>query len=111
VDGDVFAADSGNGLQQELGEIAEGDGLFLRDAALRRQKKNVAKGAIDVGGGGEIAAKGHEPFVWKPFEGGVRETVAATFTFLSRRMMDAKLCLLIAALAAVGKTEFAAGVG
>jgi len=58
VSGDVFAADSGNGLQQELGEIAEGDGLLLGDASLRHQKKDLGEGLVDVRGGSEVAAKG-----------------------------------------------------
>lgn len=32
--GDVLCADSGNGLEQELGEIAEGDVPLLGDTAL-----------------------------------------------------------------------------
>jgi len=100
VDGDEFAADSGNGLQQELGEIAEGEGLFLGDAALRRQKKNVAKGAVDVGGGGEIAAERFEPF-----EGTVGKIF---FALVPCAVMDAQGCGLIAASAAIGKSELAA---
>jgi len=55
--GDEFAADSGNGLQQKLAEIAEGDGLLLGDAALRKEKKNLGEGAVDVGGCSEIAQR------------------------------------------------------
>ena len=59
--GDEFGADSGNGLQQELGKIAKGDGLFLGDAALSHEEKNLGEGTVDVGGGGEVAAKRFEP--------------------------------------------------
>ncbi len=59
----------------------------------------MGQGAVDVGGGGEIAAKGYEPFVWK--------TVATTFLFFSQGVVDTKLSLLVAALASVGKMEFA----
>ncbi len=105
VDADVFAADSGNGLQQELGDIAEGDGLFLGDAALRHQEENLGQGAVDVGGGGEVAAKSYEGGAYEAF---VWKTVAATFLFFSQGVVSAKLCVLIAALASVGKMEFAA---
>jgi len=62
-------------LQQKLGEIAEGDGLFLGDAALRHQEKYLGDGAVDAGGGGEVAA---EPF--EPSEGGVRGDCVARIT-------------------------------
>jgi hypothetical protein len=91
VDGDVFAADSGNRLQQELGDVAEGDGLLLGDASLRHQEKDLGQGALDVGGRGEIAAKGYEPRAYEAF---VWNTIAAAFPFFSRRVLDAKLCLL-----------------
>ena len=47
-------------MQQKLGEIAEGDGLLLGDAALSQEEKNLGEGAVDVGGGGEVAAEGFE---------------------------------------------------
>ena len=75
---DEFAADSGNGLQQKLREIAEGDGLLLGDAALRHEEKNLGEGAVDVGGGGEVAAE--------RFERGERSFVHADF--VDRRKLD-----------------------
>ena len=47
-------------MQQELGEIAEGDGVFAGDAALRHEEEGMGDGAVDVGGGGEIAAERFE---------------------------------------------------
>jgi len=102
-DADVFAADSGDGLQQELGDIAEGDGLLLGDAALRHQEKNLGKGAVDAGGGGEVAA---EPF--EPYEGSdrrIRKTVGVGIALFFGSVLNAELCLLIAALSSVGKRE------
>ena len=60
VGGDVFGADSGDGLQQELGEIAEGDGVFAGDAALGHKEKCLGEGAVDAGGGGEVGAERFE---------------------------------------------------
>jgi hypothetical protein len=57
---DVFGADSGDRLQQELGEIAEGDGVFAGDASLRHEEKGLGEGAIDVGGRGEVRAERFE---------------------------------------------------
>jgi hypothetical protein len=55
--GDVFGADSRDGLQYELGEIAEGDGVLAGDASLRHEEKRLREGAVDVGGGGEVGAE------------------------------------------------------
>ena len=60
VGGDVFGADSGDRLQQELGEIAEGDGVFAGDASLGHQEKGLGEGAVDVGGRGEVRAERFE---------------------------------------------------
>ena len=57
VGGDVFGADSGDRLQQELGEIAEGNGVFAGDASLGHEEKGLGEGAVDAGGGGEVGAK------------------------------------------------------
>ena len=58
--GDVFGADSGDGLQQELGEIAEGDGVFAGDASLGHEKKSLGQGAVDAGSRGEVGAERFE---------------------------------------------------
>ena len=58
--GDVFGADSGDGLQHELGEIAEGDGVFAGDASLRHEEKGLGEGAVDAGCGGEVGAERFE---------------------------------------------------
>jgi len=60
VGGDVFGADSGDGLQQELREIAERDGVFAGDTVLRHEEKGLCEGAVDIGGGGEIGAERFE---------------------------------------------------
>ena len=57
--GDVFGANSGDGLQQELGEVAESDGLLLGDASLGEEEIDLGEGAVDVSGAGEVRA---EPF-------------------------------------------------
>ena len=113
---DEFAADSGNGLQQELAEVAEGDGLLLGDTALSHQKKNLGEGAVDVGGGGEVAAKRCEAVT----AGGicpVRESSLVHAVLSGRRscsdrrfgsVMNAELGTLVAALSTVGKSELAA---
>jgi len=100
VDADVFAADSGNRLQQELGEIAKGDGLLLGDTALGHEEKNLRKSTVDVGGSGEISAK--------PNEGGVRGACGAKITLLFGVVVQAEMGALVAALSTVGKSELAA---
>ena len=57
VGGDIFGADSGDRLQQELGEIAESDGIFAGDASLGHEEKSLGEGAIDIGGSGDIGAE------------------------------------------------------
>ena len=54
-------------MQQELGEVAKGDGVFAGDASLRHEEKGLGEGAVDVGGGGEVGA---ERFEFRSFQGG-----------------------------------------
>jgi len=99
VGGDIFSADPGDGLQQELGEIAEGDGVFAGDAALRHEEKRLGKGAVDVGGSGEVGA---ERFEFGSLQG---STFAAAFLFggvMSTQGSDG-----ITAAASVGRGELA----
>ncbi len=84
VGGDVFGADSGDGLQQELGEIAEGDGVFAGDASLGHEEKSLGEGSVDAGGGGEVGAERFERRC-------VRYALGSAF--LLRRMMSAEMCL------------------
>jgi len=65
VHSDVFGTDAGDGLQQELCEVAEGDGVFARDATLGHEEIRVGESAVDAGGGGEI---GTERFEFGRFE-------------------------------------------
>ncbi len=58
--GDVFGADSGDGLQQELGEIAEGDGVFAGNASLGHEEKGFGEGAVDASGCREVGAERFE---------------------------------------------------
>ena len=58
--GDGFGADAGNGLQQKLGDIAEGDGILARDAILREKAKDLAKSAVHPGSGGEVGGESFE---------------------------------------------------
>jgi hypothetical protein len=80
--------------------IAEGDGVFAGDAALRHEEKSLGEGAVDVGGSGEVGA---ERFEFGSLQGG---TFAAALLFGA--VMRAQRGALIAALAAIGKREFAA---
>jgi hypothetical protein len=97
--GDEFAADSGDGLQQELAEIAKSDSLLLGNTSLRHEEKSLGEGAVDVGGGGEVAAK--------PYEGGVRGDFVARSTAFADFVVNAVLGSRSAALAAIGKGEIA----
>ncbi len=47
-------------MQQELGEIAEGDGVAAGDASLGQEEESLGEGAVDVGGGGEVGAERFE---------------------------------------------------
>ena len=58
--GDGFSADAGDRLQQKLGDIAEGNGVFAGDAILRQKAKDLAEGAVHSGGGGEVGGKSFE---------------------------------------------------
>ena len=123
---DVFGADSGDRLQQELGEIAEGDSVLAGDASLGHEEKSLGERAVDVGGGGQVGAE--------PFERGcVRYALGAAswlrgvmsaelrriddFFIPNRRKLDSlnrrKLILLvdfrrITTLASISKGELAA---
>jgi hypothetical protein len=57
--GDLLA-EARESLQEELGEIAEGDGVATRNAILGEQGEESAEGAVDVGGGPELARKRSE---------------------------------------------------
>ncbi len=69
VGGDVFGADAGKRLQQKLADVAEGDRLLLRDAALSHEQKYLRQCAIDAGSVGEIGAKLSEDGVRAAFGG------------------------------------------
>ena len=58
--GDGFGADAGNGLEQKLGDLAEGDSVLARDVIFRQKAKDLAEGAVHFGGGSEV---GGESFV------------------------------------------------
>jgi len=79
VHSDVFGTDAGDGLQQELGEVAEGDGVFAGDAALSHEEIGLCEGAVDAGGGGEIGA---ERFEFGRFEHVVGGTLRAAVGFV-----------------------------
>jgi len=102
VGGDVFGADSGDGLQQELGEIAEGDSVFAGDVSLSHEEKRLGEGAIDIGGGSEIGA---EHFKCRC----VRYTLGAAFLLGS--VMSAELRRRRFALSAISKSELATRSG
>ena len=102
VGGHVFGADSGDGLEQELGEIAEGDGVFAGDASLGHEQKGLGEGAIDIGGSGDIGA---ERFKCRC----VRYALGAAF--FVRSVMSAELHWRRFALASIGKGELATRSG
>ena len=58
--GDGFGADAGNGLEQKLGDITEGDGVFARDVMFREKAKDFAEGAVHSRGGGEVSGERYE---------------------------------------------------
>ncbi len=58
--GDGFGADAGNGLEQKLGDIAEGDSVLARDVIFREKAKDLAEGAVHSGGGGEVRGESFE---------------------------------------------------
>ena len=55
--GDGFGADAGNGLQQKLGDVAEGDSVLARDMIFRQKAEDLAEGAVHSGGGGEVGGE------------------------------------------------------
>jgi len=100
VGGDVFGADTGDRLQQELGEIPEGDGIFAGDASLGHKEKCLGEGAVDVGGGGQVGA---ERFEFRSLKGS-----AFTTAFLFGGVMSAELRRRHFALPSISKGELAA---
>src|SRR5579883_1446787 len=105
--GNMFAADAGEGLQKQLGEIAEGHGVFATDASLSKEEKDASERGIDVGGGGEIGAEGFE-FGQMGEIGGIRIVSGGAAGAAFGGMIGAEMRGLIAALAAVGEGEGAA---
>ena len=89
-------------MQQKLGEIAEGDGLLLGDAALGHEEKNLGESAVDIGGGSEV---GTERYEFGRFERSVFSTGFAWFG----GMVEAKRRSLVAAAASVGVGELTTG--
>ena len=100
--GDVFGADSRDGLQHELREIAKGDGVFAGDASLGHEEKRLGEGAVDAGGCRELGAEG--------FEGRcVRYAPGAAF--LLRSVMSAEFRWRRFALPSIGESKLAARSG
>ena len=69
-------------MQQELGEIAEGNGAFAGDAALGHEEKRLGEGSVDAGASSEVGAERFE-------RGCVRDAFRAVF--LLRGVMSAEL--------------------
>ena len=110
--GNGFGADAGNGLQQKLGDIAEGDGVFARDAVLREKAKDLAEGAVHSGSGGEVGGEVLEFGGQGEFALGKK----GENLLLAGGMVEAKIGMLIgaehAALALVGREKATArGIG
>ena len=106
--GNGFGADAGNGLEQKLGDIAEGDGVFARDAILREKAKDLAEGAVHAGGGGEVSGESYEFGGQIEFAFGKK----GEDLLLTSSMVAAKIGMMIgaehAALALVGREKAAA---
>ena len=106
--GDGFGADAGNGLQQKLGDIAEGDSVLARDAILREKAKNLAEGAVHSGGGGEVRGESFELGGQGEFALGEK----GEDFLLASGMVEAEIGMTIgaqhAALALVGRKKAAA---
>ena len=103
--GDGFGADAGNGLEQKLGDIAEGDGVFARDAILGEKAKDLAEGAVHSGGGGEIGGESFELGGQGEFALGKK----GEDFLLTSGMVEAEIGMMIgaqhAALALVGREK------
>ncbi len=106
--GDGFGADAGNGLQQKLGDIAEGDSVLARDAILRQKAKDLAEGAVHSGGGGEIGGESFELGGQGEFALGKK----GKDFLLASGMVEAEIGMMVgaqhAALALVGREKAAA---
>jgi hypothetical protein len=55
-----FAADVGDGLEEELAEIGESGGVATRDAFLGQGAEDLAEGVVDVYGVIEVTGEGVE---------------------------------------------------
>jgi hypothetical protein len=106
--GDGFGADSGNGLEQKLGDIAEGDSVLARDAILGQKAKDLAEGAVHSGGGGEVGGESFELGGQGEFALGKK----GEDLLLASSMEEAEIGMMVgaqhAALALVGRKKAAA---
>ena len=106
--GDGFVADAGNRLQQKLGDVAEGDGVFASDLVFREEAEDFAEGAVHSGGGGEVTGEGYE------FGGQIEFALGEEGEefLLAGGMVEAEIGMMIgtqhAALPIVGRTKAAA---
>ena len=61
LDGGIeFAFDAGDGLEQELAQVAEGVGGLVRDAFFGQSGENFAEDVVYVGDRVELAGEGGE---------------------------------------------------
>ena len=104
---DEFAADAGKRLKEELSQVAESDGILASDAPLREEAKDLGKGGVNGGGGGEIGAEGFDLGV---LERRLRGAFGAVRGCAFGSMVNAERCAVHSALAAIGKGK-AATVG
>ena len=52
-----FFLDFGEGLEEELGDVGEGDGIAARDASLGEEGEDFSEDVVDVAGGFEVAGE------------------------------------------------------
>ena len=55
-----FGADVGQGLEEELGDVGQGQGIAARDAVFGDQVEELAEDVVDVAPGLEMAGEGGE---------------------------------------------------
>lgn len=95
-------------MEQELGDIAEGDGVLAGDVLFREEAKDFGEGAVHSGGGGEVGGKGYE------FGGQIEFALGekGEDLLLASGMVEAEVGMVIgaehAALALVGRKKAAA---
>ena len=105
----VFLVDAGNGVEEELREVAEGESVVAADALASEGFGDVGEERVDAVGGVEIAG-GFEKFGGENFRIGLGGAGLAKVIGAERFRVDAKHAAMLAAgrevLALIGADEF-----